>query len=74
MFHVVEKTSRMKSTSVLDQENKSQSKTIDFIIEKYISHLDVIKINKKIKNFNPFSFQKVSNTTAYELLKKTPAR
>ena len=74
MFHVVEKTSRMKSTSVLHQENKSQSKTIDFIIEKYISHLDVIKINKKIKNFNPFSFQKVSNTTVYELLKKTPAR
>ena len=33
-INVVEKTSRIKPTSVLDQEKKL-SKTIDFIVEKY---------------------------------------
>ena len=65
-INFVEKTSEINPTSVLDQENTNLSKAIDIIILilRYSWHPSAIKIKKNSKNFDPFSFQKLSITTS----------
>ena len=72
-INVVEKTSGIKPTSILDQENRNLSTATDIIVGKYSPHLSFIKIKKKFQNFNPFSLQKLGNNNVYKLVKNIKA-
>ena len=67
-INVAEISPGIRPTSILDQENTNLLKAIDIVVEKYNSHLSIIKIKKNFKDFNPFLFQKVFNTHVYTLL------
>ena len=67
-INVAEISPGIRPTSTLDQENTNLLKAIDIVVEKYNSHLSIIKIKKTFKDFNPFLFQKVFNTNVCTLL------
>ena len=67
-INVAEISPGIRPTSILDQENTNLLKAIDIVVEKYNSHLSIIKIKKTFKDFNPFLFQKVFNTNVCTLL------
>lgn len=67
-INVAEISPGIRPTSTLDQENTNLLKAIDIVVEKYNSHVSIIKIKKTFKDFNPFLFQKVFNTNVCTLL------
>lgn len=67
-INVAEISPGIRPTSTLDQENTNLLKAIDIVVEKYNSHLSIIKIKETFKDFNPFLFQKVFNTNVCTLL------
>ena len=67
-INVAEISPGIRPTSILDQENTNLLKAIDIVVEKYNSHVSIIKIKKTFKDFNPFLFQKVFNTNVCTLL------
>lgn len=67
-INVAEISPGIRPTSTLDQENTNLLKAIGIVVEKYNSHLSIIKIKKTFKDFNPFLFQKVFNTNVCTLL------
>ena len=68
-INVIGKFLGTKPTSVSDQKNTDLSKALNIIVEKYSTHLVIKEIKENVKHFNPFSFQKVSNSNVCKLLR-----